>query len=212
MLVPSISRNALLLASFAALTTAAIAATFLGTRERIADNRHAAEERALLEVVPRSRHDNSMLHDTVTIDDSALLGLYGPRQAHIARLRGEPVAVILPAIARDGYGGDIELIVGINVDGSIAGVRVLAHKETPGLGDKVSRSKSDWIESFTGKSLGNPPEELWGVKKDQGIFDQFTGATITPRAVTATVKRALQYFSANRSALLATSTGDNADE
>ncbi len=212
MLGPSISRNALLLATFAALTTAAIAATFLGTRDRIADNRHAAEERALLEVVPRSRHDNSMLHDSVTVNDSVLLGLYGPRQAHIARLRGEPVAVILPAIARDGYSGDIEIIVGIDVDGTLAGVRVLAHKETPGLGDKISRSKSDWVESFVGKSLGDPPEAQWGVKKDQGIFDQFTGATVTPRAVTAAVKRALQYFSSNRNTLLDTPTGERADE
>lgn len=208
----SIGRNSMQLAIFAALTTAAIAATFLGTRQLIAENRHLAEERALLEIVPRSRHDNSMLQDVVMVDDSKLLGLYGAMPAHIARINGAPVAVILPAIAHDGYSGDIEMIVGINRDGSVAGVRVLAHKETPGLGDKVSRNKSNWIESFIGKSLGNPPDEKWGVKKDQGVFDQFTGATITPRAVTAAVKRALQYFAANRSALLALPAGESSDE
>jgi len=212
MLGPSISRNGLLLAAFAALTTAAIAATFDGARQRIDDNRHAAEERALLEIVPRSRHDNSLIQDVVMVNDRELLGLYDAQPVHIARLHGEPVAVILPVIARDGYSGDIQMIVGINIDGSVAGVRVLAHKETPGLGDKISRHKSDWVESFNGRSLGNPTEEQWGVKKDGGIFDQFTGATITPRAVTAAVKRSLQYFAANRSTLLAESTAEVSDE
>ena len=120
----------------------------------------------------------------------------------IARQGDEVTAVIIPVVAPDGYSGRIELIVGVNRDGSVAGVRVLEHRETPGLGDKVDMKKSDWILGFEGRRLGDPPAEAWTVKKDGGVFDQFTGATITPRAVTAAVKRGLEYFEANRSALL----------
>jgi electron transport complex protein RnfG len=112
------------------------------------------------------------------------------------------VAVILPVTAPDGYSGTIELIVGVNRDGTVAGVRALQHRETPGLGDKVDVKKSDWVLDFNGHSLGQPPEEQWTVKKDGGVFDTFTGATITPRAVTAAVKRGLLYFDAHRESLL----------
>ena len=111
--------------------------------------------------------------------------------------------MIVPATAPDGYGGAIELIVGINADGTVAGVRVVAHKETPGLGDKIDARKSRWIDAFAGRSLADPAPAQWAVQKDGGVFDQFTGATITPRAVTAAVKRTLQFFEANREALLA---------
>jgi electron transport complex protein RnfG len=105
--------------------------------------------------------------------------------------------------ARDGYSGDVNLIVGVNVDGTIAGVRALSHRETPGLGDKVDLKKSDWILGFNGKSLVNPTLARWTVKKDEGEFDQFTGATITPRAVVAATLRALQYAQANKTAIFA---------
>jgi len=112
--------------------------------------------------------------------------------------------VILQAIAPDGYSGAIHLLVGIHADGRVAGVRVIGHRETPGLGDKIELAKSPWIRSFEGKSLSSPEAEGWAVKKDRGEFDQFAGATITPRAVVGAVHRALQYFDAHKAELLAT--------
>lgn len=198
MLGQSISRNSLLLALFALCTTVLIAGTFLGTRDTIAEQKRKAEERALLEVVPRERHDNSMLDDTLDIGpDAQGLGLTNQKHIYLARSEGQVVAAIIPAIAPDGYTGDIEMIVGVNRDGSLAGVRVLAHKETPGLGDKVDVKKSDWILSFNGRSLQNPDLAGWAVQKDKGVFDQFTGATITPRAVVSAVLRTLQFAQAN---------------
>lgn len=203
MLGNAISRNSVLLALFAVLTTTVIAGTWLGTRERIAEARRAAEQKALFEIVPPSRHDNDMLEDTLPVGrEEGLLRLREDKKIYLARQRGEVVAVILPVNAPDGYSGNIELIVGVNRDGSIAGVRALQHRETPGLGDKVDRKKSDWILDFAQRSLDNPQPEQWAVKKDGGVFDAFTGATITPRAVVAAVKRGLEYFEANRTRLL----------
>jgi electron transport complex protein RnfG len=174
------------------------------TKDTIAGERRKAEERALLEIIPRERHDNSMLDDTrLLAAGSHGLGLREDRQLYIARNDGEPVAVIVPVLARDGYSGDIELIVGVNADGSVAGVRVLNHRETPGLGDKVDLKKSDWILDFDGRSLRNPALAGWAVRKDGGVFDQFTGATITPRAAVAAILRALQYVEDERASLFA---------
>ena len=206
----SIKRNSVLLGLFAILTTGIIAGTHLGTRERIALEQRKAQEKALLEIVPAQRHDNSMLDDNIAVGPEAVgLGLKRARNIYIARRQGNTVAVILPLTAPDGYSGAIDLIVGINRDGSVAGARTLSHRETPGLGDKIDLKKSDWILGFNGKSLTNPSAALWKVKKDQGVFDQFTGATITPRAVTAAIKRALEYYSANRDQLLAPAAVDS---
>ena len=202
MLGQSISRNSLLLALFAVCTTALIAGTFLFTKDKITLQKRMAEERALLEIVPRSRHDNSMLDDTLDAGpDADGLGLAEGRKIYLARAQGQVVAAIIPAVAPDGYSGVIDMIVGVNRDGSIAGVRVLAHRETPGLGDKVDLKKSDWIMDFDGRSLQNPDLEGWAVKKDKGVFDQFTGATITPRAVVSATLRVLQFVEANRKTL-----------
>jgi len=206
----SIRRNRILLGLVALLTTNVIAGTYLGTQDRIAEERRKAEEKALLEIVPANRHDNSLLDDTLAVGpEAAGLSLRGDKSIHIARRDGAVVAVILPATAPDGYSGDIDLIVGINRDGSVAGVRALAHRETPGLGDKVDLKKSDWILDFDGKSLDDPEPERWAVKKDKGVFDQFTGATITPRAVTAAVKRSLEYFASHRDELLGEKEEEN---
>lgn len=214
MLGQSIGKNGVLLGLFAVLTTGVIAGTFLSTRGKIADNIRHAEEKALLEIVPRSRHDNAMLEDSLVVSDAELLGLREQKRLYLAMNKGEPVAVIVPATARDGYTGDIDMIVGINLDGSIAGVRVLSHRETPGLGDKVDYKKSHWVDGFIGHSLDSTSAEQWKVKKDQGVFDQFTGATITPRAVTAAVYRALQYYQDNSKAIIAqlAAPGASADE
>jgi electron transport complex protein RnfG len=200
----SITRNSVLLAVFAVCTTLLIAGTFLLTRDDIALQKRKAEEKALLQIVPRERHDNSMLDDTIPVGaEAAGLGLREQKRIYVARRGDEAVAVIIPSVAPDGYTGDIELIVGVNADGSVAGVRALSHRETPGLGDKVDLKKSDWILDFNGRSLGNPDLSGWAVKKDRGVFDQFTGATITPRAVVAATLRALQFAEANRASLFA---------
>jgi Na+-translocating ferredoxin:NAD+ oxidoreductase subunit G len=202
MLGQSITRNSVLLALFALSTTALIASTYLLTKDDIALQMRQAEEKALLQIVPRARHDNSMLDDTIPVGPwSAGLGLREEKRIYVARKSGTVVAVIIPVVAPDGYSGDIDLIVGINSDGTIAGVRVLGHKETPGLGDKAELKKSDWVLGFDGRSLANPTLDGWAVKKDKGIFDQFTGATITPRAVVAATLKALQFAQANRKTL-----------
>ena len=202
MLRQSITRNSVLLAIFAVCTTLLITGTYLLTKDRIALEKRKAEEKALLQIVPRERHDNSMLDETIAVGPaSAGLGLGEEKRIYIARQADEIVAVIIPATAPDGYTGDIDLMVGVNSDGSIAGVRALSHKETPGLGDKVDLKKSDWVLGFNGRSLENPTLAGWAVKKDKACFDQFTGATITPRAVVAATLRVLQFAEANRATL-----------
>lgn len=202
MLGQSITRNSMLLALFAVCTTLLIAGTYLLTRDGIALQKRQAEEKALLQIIPRELHNNSMLDDTIPVGpETSGLNLRENKQIYIARQDDTVVAVIIPAVAPDGYTGEIELIVGVNKDGSVAGVRVLSHRETPGLGDKVDIKKSDWVMGFNGHSLDNPEPEGWAVKKDKGVFDQFTGATITPRAVVAATLRALQYAQANKKAL-----------
>lgn len=202
-LADAVGRNSIVLGLVALVVTLALAGTQLLTREQIAAQQRAAEARAYNEILPPARYDNALLDDFRLVEDRELLGLQQPRRILVARRGGEAQAVIVPATAPDGYGGAIELIVGINADGTVAGVRVVAHKETPGLGDKIDARKSRWIDAFAGRSLGDPAPAQWAVKKDGGAFDQFTGATITPRAVTAAVRRTLQYFEANREALLA---------
>jgi len=202
MLRESVSRNSALLAVFAVCTALLLTGTYLSTRDRIALEKRKAEEKALLQIVPRSRHDNSMLDETIPVGpEAAGLGLREGKRIYVARQAGDIVAVIIPVTAPDGYTGDIDLIVGVNSDGTVAGVRALAHKETPGLGDQVDIKKSDWVLGFNGRSLRNPSPTGWRVKKDHGVFDQFTGATITPRAVVAATFRALKYAEANRETL-----------
>jgi len=205
-LLSSIRQNAVGLAIFATVTAGAIAVAQVLTADRIAENIRAAESRALNELIPASSYDNDLLNDTLSIDSRFNQQLLGPlpdnAQIYRARTNGDVSAIILPVVAPDGYTTSIDLIVGIHRDGTLAGVRVVAHRETPGLGDKIEARKSDWIQSFAGRSLNNPQPDQWGVKKDGGAFDQFTGATITPRAVVRSVKRALMFFDMHRNLLL----------
>jgi Na+-translocating ferredoxin:NAD+ oxidoreductase subunit G len=207
-IIDSIQKNSLVLALFALVTSILLASTYLGTRDTIAEaERHAAQQ-ILLEIYPDATHDNDMLEDVLPIPDAYLstLGLKKSADIYVAKKNGKAIGFIIPAVAPDGYSGDIRLMVGINADGSIAGVRALAHNETPGLGDKVDLKKSPWILSFNGKSLGNPEREKWAVKKDKGDFDQFTGATITPRAVVGRVLKTLIFFGEHRKELLKSAT------
>lgn len=207
----SIGKNSILLFLFALITAGILAFTYEGTKETIALEERRAAEKALLEIIPESRFDNDLLLDTLPITDAAIpyLGKVTDEMIYVARKSNQVVAVIVPAIAPDGYSGDIKLIAGVNIDGTIAGVRVLSHKETPGLGDKIDRKKSDWITDFNNTSLRNPKPENWAVKKDGGAFDQFTGATITPRAVVNQVQGILEYVRENQAALFASSHSAN---
>jgi electron transport complex protein RnfG len=198
----------ILLGLFAVAGTGLVALTFEATHEQIAENERQAMLRKLYALVPPEQFDNDLLEEARELPPSELLGSTEPRPAYVARREGEPVAVVLNPVAPDGYNGAIELLVGIYVDGSVAGVSVTKHHETPGLGDAIDESKSDWLQGFDGHSLGQPPRERWAVKKDGGAFDQLTGATITPRAVIKAVKNALLYFEAHREELLAR-TGPN---
>lgn len=204
----SVQKNSLTLAAFALVATLLLGGTFLNTQEDIAYSERKAAQKALFEIVPNEDHDNDLLNDTLPVPESywAMLGLKAGGDIHIARRQGKPIAVIIPAVAPDGYSGDIKLIVGINLtgpeEGTVAGARVLAHAETPGLGDKIDLKKDDWILSFDGKSLKNPSPSRWKVAKDQGDFDQFTGATITPRAVVKQVFNTLKYHKEDSARLL----------
>jgi electron transport complex protein RnfG len=203
MLGQSISKNSFILAAFAIITAGALALTNLGTQDRIAAAERAAQQRALFEIIPLHDHDNDLLNDTIPVPESGWepLGAGGENKIYRARQGNEITALIIPATTHDGYSGDISMIVGVKRDGSIAGVRVLLHKETPGLGDKIELKKHQWILSFNGKSLNIPVIEEWKVKKDGGVFDQFAGATITPRAVVGQIKRVLEFVAANQQSL-----------
>lgn len=199
----AVQRNALALGVFAVLTAGAIALTQSATEQKISDNREQARAKALFQIVPQDQHNNDLLHDNVKLYRSEELGHQAPVDVYRARSDGQIHTVILPVIAPDGYTGNIDLIVGIRLDGSVAGVRVLRHQETPGLGDKVDIKKSDWVLGFDGQQLNGEDDPDWAVAKDGGRFDQFTGATITPRAVVGAVKRAIQTFRQQQSLLLA---------
>jgi Na+-translocating ferredoxin:NAD+ oxidoreductase subunit G len=204
MIFQSMGKNSLLLALFALITALILASTDRVTEDRIAESERLAAQKALFEIVPLALHNNDLLVDLQPIPEQywLALGLDNGGDVHIARLDDQPVAAIVPSITTDGYSGDIAMIVGINFDGTVAGVRVVDHKETPGLGDKVELRKSDWILSFNGKSLNNPEISKWNVKKDRGDFDQFTGATITPKAVIQQIAKTLEYFEKDRERLL----------
>lgn len=197
------AKTALTLVAFSLCFTALMAAVYQVTKEPIAKSEAAARIALFQQVVTQDKYDNEVLKDTINIAPSNLLGNKKPTIANIARMGNEPVAVILEAIAHDGYSDKIKLLVAINQDGSISGVRVLTHTETPGLGDYIDIAKANWIKLFDGESLQKSSSGRWKVKKDGGTFDYRAGATITPRAVVKTVQKALQYYEQNKKTLLA---------
>ena len=193
-----------LLGIFGVLGAALVAFTHLGTAEQIAANEKAVLMNNIYKLVSPGEMDNDLLQDVISIREPALsradILVYRARQGN------EPVAVVMTPVEAAGYTSAIKLIVGIKADGSLAGIRVLAHNETPGLGDKVEENRSDWINSFAGKSLENPPPGRWKVKRDGGDFDQFTGATVTPRSIVVTTKQTLEYFASHKQQLFQPST------
>lgn len=201
MLTKMISKNGLILAIFAAVCVGLIAITYYITRDTIAGEMEAALARTLNQLVEQNEYNNDVYHDCTLIADARDLGSNKPLKAYRMRQNGEPVAVVMESVAPNGYSGKISMVVGIYENGTIAGVRVTEHQETPGLGDKIDAKKSDWILKFEGKSLSNPDIEEWTVSKDGGQFDAFTGATITPRAVIQQVAKTLVFFDNNKQQL-----------
>lgn len=197
---------ALILIGFSVVGAGLVAVTYSGTKDIIAEAQRAALEASLSQLVPGNRYDNRVADDQIEVTAPEWLGTDQPVTVYRARKNGQPVALFATPFAPDGYSGPIQLLIGVYVDGTLAGVRVLAHKETPGLGDSVEEKRSPWILAFAGKSLGNPPLESWKVKKDGGMFDQFTGATITPRAVVKATRKFLEYVQTHREQLFVSAT------
>jgi len=183
-----------LLAVTALLGTGLMVGVNWHSKPFITENERLVLLRTLNSVLPSDIYNNDIVSDIVFAVDAELLG--GPNETTIyrARLDSKPSAAVLKVIAPNGYSGPILLLVGIDMSGDILGVRVVKHKETPGLGDGIEIQRSNWIDSFTGKSQQNPNAIGWKVKRDGGEFDQFTGATITPRAIVAAVHKVLIYF------------------
>ena len=188
----------LILMLFAIAGAAMVAFTFEGTAEQIAENERHAMLLSLNQILPKDRYDNELIDDTISLDADERLGQTENSTAYVARKNNQVVAIIFSVIAPDGYSGAIKLLVGINSDGTLAGVRVVSHKETPGLGDAIETKRSNWVLGFNNKSIENPDTSGWHVKRDGGVFDQFTGATITPRAVVKAVHQSLLYFTTHK--------------
>lgn len=198
-----------LLFAFAAIGTSMVAVTYEQSREQIERNERQVLRRQLNQVINPERYDNNLLEDRIEISDSGL-GAGRPVTVYRAYMQEIPVAAVFTSVAPDGYNGSIRLLVGIDVNGVITGVRVLAHRETPGLGDAIEAGRSDWIEGFAGRSLGDPPVQRWRVRRDGGVFDQFTGATITPRAVVNAIRKTLLYFDEHQKEIFARPAPDEA--
>lgn len=197
------ARIAAVLAAFAILGTAVLAATYTATRDIIALTEKKAKLALLGQILPRDLYDNDLIGDAAQLPAASELGNTGPTLVYRAMLAGKPAAAVIEAVAPDGYSGKIKLLVAIRADGTVSGVRILAHNETPGLGDYIDIAKSGWIRIFEGASLSNPPETGWKVRKDGGKFDHMAGATVTPRAVVKAVRKALAYFAQNREQIFA---------
>jgi len=194
--------SGLMLGIFATVGTALVGFTHQATLEKIADNERLAILRKLNQILPADKYDNDLLNTTLEISADDRLGQKKSSTVYIAEQQNKISAMIFPVIAPKGYSGKIKMLVGINIDGTLAGVRIVSHKETPGLGDAMETEKSDWVFGFNNKSLTNPDEKNWKVKRDGGVFDQFTGATITPRAVVQAVYLTLVYFNRHKKELL----------
>lgn len=197
----AISRNGFLLAAFAIICTAVVATISQLTKPIIAQQEQAALLKTINQLIPKDSYDNDIFASCFIVNDDELLGKAQSQQVFVAKKANKPVALMLETSTFKGYAGEIKLAVGIFADGKIAGVRVIRHSETPGLGDKIQTNKSDWIYSFNGRYYQAEQSKSWEVTKNGGEIDAFTGATITPRAVILAVKDALIYFAENKQQL-----------
>jgi len=196
-------RTGVILFVFAVIGTALLAFTHDRTEPVITRGQQEAKLALLSQVLPATLYDNDLLASQKSVPPDDLLGTRQPSALWLARRGSEFSGVALEAVAPDGYSGNIALLIGIDANGTVTGVRVTAHRETPGLGDYIDRARSAWIDQFAGKSLTGPDPKHWKVAKDGGVFDARAGATITPRAVVKAVKSALEYFARHRAAFVA---------
>ncbi|MCR6632774.1 MAG: electron transport complex subunit RsxG [Magnetospirillum sp.] len=191
--------HAIILGAFCLGFGVMLAATDMVTAEPIAQRALEDKQNALGKVIPAAIHDNNPVQDTLVVKTHE-----GKDRTIYRATRGGKVTGIAYQIEGSGYAGEIRLMLAVDAEGKVLGVRALAHKETPGLGDKIEVAKTDWITRFTGLSLGNPVVDKWKVKKDGGQFDQFSGATITPRGVVKAIREGLEFFAENKTQLLET--------
>jgi electron transport complex protein RnfG len=201
----TMTKNGLILAVFAIVATGLIALTYFGTKDQIALQQQQKLLSILNAVIDESSYDNAIQLDCALVTSSELLGSDEPQHIYRATKQGQAVAAAIETTAPDGYSGKIQLVVGITSSqagsAKVAGVRVLEHKETPGLGDKIDLRISNWVLDFNNQIYNADIATNWAVKKDGGQFDQFTGATITPRAVVSAVKLSVEYYIANQAAI-----------
>lgn len=205
-------RTAGVMLLFTVVFTAMMSGTYSLTRPTIEASRQAGKMRLINEVLPADRFDNDLLADFVDIGPTPELGLDSGGRIYRARKSGAPAALVLDAVAKDGYAGRIALAVAVDADGRLTGVRVTEHKETPGLGDYIDPRKDrnrerPWITQFNGVSFGDVSASQWHVKRDGGVFDYHIGATISARAVTEATGRALRYADRQRDALFSAPVG-----
>ena len=198
----------LLLMLFAIIGSTLVGATYEGTKKQIAENERRALLRTLNNILPANTYNNDLINETITLYPDSRLGQTETSTAYQAKKADAITAVILSVVAPDGYAGAIKLLVGIRANGTLAGVRVISHKETPGLGDGIETKRSNWILGFNDTSLDKPDLHGWQVKRDGGQFDQLTGATITPRAIVKAVHQSLVYFKHNKQTLLNTTADE----
>jgi len=206
----SIIKTGLTLAVIAAICTALVALTFQATRERIAANEKALLEQSLQPALAGTFYDSGVSESRLVLPPPH--GLPGNDPAVIYRVfaEGEPVAALFAVTARDGFSGSIRVLVGIDVDGTVTGVRILQHRETPGLGDKIESARSNWVFQFDGRSMGDPVATGWAIEIDGGEFDQLTGASVTPRAIIKAIRDTLIYFESHQDAIfLSESSGED---
>lgn len=197
-MTPSVTKRGITLAVIAAICTTLVAATYQVTASRIAANQLAWLEKSLEPALGGVDYDGSIAAARLVLDPPHSLPGNDAAIIYRAYSGGAPVAVLFAVTARGGYAGPIRVLVGIDVAGTITGLRILEHRETPGLGDGIETSRSDWAYQFDGRSLGDPPAEGWQLQVDGGEFDQLTGASVTPRAVIKAVRETLIYFDAHR--------------
>ncbi|MBB1331059.1 electron transport complex subunit RsxG [Pseudoalteromonas sp. SR43-7] len=196
MIISSMAKNGAILTAFALATTGLVASINALTADKIAEQEQLQLTAQLQEVLDPKSYDNQLSQDCVVITDEKL-GPYANQVIYRARKNNKPVAVVIRHVTPNGYSGDINLLTAVLTDGTIAGVRTTKHEETPGLGDKVEVKKSLWITTFKSLTVEGEEDARWAVKKDGGQFDQFTGATITPRAVVGSVKNAVLFAQTN---------------
>lgn len=198
-----VKKNGLILGGFALVTTSVIALTFNLTKDRIEQAKESQLLSTLNQVVNESLHDNPLHNDCIIVQANELLGNKAQRVFR-SRLNGDNTGLIIETTAPNGYSGAIDLVVAIDTNSTVLGARVVEHKETPGLGDKIELRVDDWILDFDGAKYGESLRHRWKVKKDGGQFDQFTGATITPRAVVSAIENAAIYGQNNMNVLFET--------